>query len=109
MAILPFGLTPRELQVVTLLCDGLTNAEIGRELCIESDTVTRHLSTVFDKTGLSNRVGVAMLAVRSGLVKLPTPERADLLEKIEESFQRIERHIARSRMLVGQLVIKEKS
>lgn len=62
------GLSDREEQVVVLLADGRTNAEIGAELFITPGTVKTHISNAQRKTGARNRVGLAAWAWRTGLV-----------------------------------------
>jgi len=61
------GLTRRELEVLRLVGAGKNNPEIARELCISPNTVTRHLSNIFYKTGTTNRVEAAVYATRQGL------------------------------------------
>lgn len=71
-------LTPRELDVVRHVAMGLKNADIARRLFISEDTVKAHLTNVFGKLGLHDRVGLALHALRTGLVGLherPTPPR----------------------------------
>ncbi|HXD20792.1 MAG TPA: response regulator transcription factor [Vicinamibacterales bacterium] len=63
-----FGLTERQLEIVTAVVAGLTNREIAAKLKIAEDTVKHHLSQVFDKTGVSSRLELAMLATHHGLV-----------------------------------------
>ena len=58
----PFGLTLRELEVVRLVGEGCSNREIGNRLRISEDTVKHHLSRIFDKTGTSSRVELALFA-----------------------------------------------
>ena len=58
----PFGLTLRELEVVRLVGEGCSNREIGTRLRISEDTVKHHLSRIFDKTGTSSRVELALFA-----------------------------------------------
>lgn len=57
-----FGLTPREVQVVRAVVAGDTNAEVARRLGISQDTVKHHLSNIFDKLGVSNRLELALFA-----------------------------------------------
>jgi DNA-binding NarL/FixJ family response regulator len=63
-----FGLTPRELEVVAAIVTGLQNKEIARKLGVSEDTVKHHISNVFDKLGVSNRLELALFAVNHGLV-----------------------------------------
>ena len=53
------SLTPTELQVVGLVADGLTNAEIGRRLFMSLGTIKAHLTHVYDKLGVRSRVELA--------------------------------------------------
>lgn len=52
------SLTVRENEVAALVCEGFTNRQISRQLHISEKTVERHLSRVFAKLGVANRVGV---------------------------------------------------
>jgi DNA-binding NarL/FixJ family response regulator len=58
-----FGLTPRELQVVSTVVAGYSNREIAKKFSLSEDTVKHHLSKIFDKTGASNRLELALFAV----------------------------------------------
>jgi len=61
-------LTPRELQVLTLVGAGRSNAEIGQALHLGVTTVKSHVAAVIEKLGLRNRIQAAVLAHRRGLV-----------------------------------------
>jgi DNA-binding CsgD family transcriptional regulator len=61
------GLTARELEVLTLVADGLSDAEIAARLYLSPHTVHRHLANIRSKLGLSSRAAVAAYAVRRGL------------------------------------------
>lgn len=63
-------LTPRELDVVRHVAMGLKNADIARRLFISEETVKAHLSHVFGKLGVRDRVELALHALRAGLVGL---------------------------------------
>jgi DNA-binding NarL/FixJ family response regulator len=56
------ALTHRERQVLALVCEGRTNAEIGRSLFLAESTVKCHLSTAFSKLGVASRREAAALA-----------------------------------------------
>jgi two-component system, NarL family, nitrate/nitrite response regulator NarL len=63
-----FGLTRRQLEVISNVIDGLTNKEIASTLSLSEETVKHHLTQIFDKLGVSNRVELALFAMHSGLV-----------------------------------------
>jgi len=63
-----FGLTPRELEVISTVVAGFSNKEIAEHWKIGEDTVKHHLSNIFDKTGVSSRLELALFAVNHGLV-----------------------------------------
>lgn len=62
-----FKLTKRELQVVRLVAQGLSNREIADALAITEDTTKRHLTNIFDKVGMSTRLELALFAIDHGL------------------------------------------
>jgi NarL family two-component system response regulator LiaR len=63
-------LTPRELDVLRLICQGLANKEIAAELAISEKTVKVHVSHILSKLGVFDRTGAVVAAVKCGLVKL---------------------------------------
>ena len=65
------GLTEREREVVRLIGEGLSNKDIADRLCISSITVRHHLTSIFDKLGVSNRQKLLIRAHRQGLVGSP--------------------------------------
>ncbi len=58
-----FHLTARELDIVTAIVDGYTNREIAQKFSISEQTVKHHLTSIFEKVGVSNRLELALLAV----------------------------------------------
>jgi len=58
------SLSPREREVYDLLCEGLSNAEIGRQLFITPGTVKVHVHHVFDKLGIRSRTALALNSAR---------------------------------------------
>lgn len=64
----PLGLTERELAVLTLVAQGLTNAQIGARLFISPKTVSIHVSSILRKLRVSSRVHAAIWAAQAGLV-----------------------------------------
>ncbi len=67
-----FGLTPREMEVVGCIVEGCSNRDIAKQFTLSEETVKRHLSNIFDKTGVSTRLELAMFAIAHHLV---TPEK----------------------------------
>jgi DNA-binding NarL/FixJ family response regulator len=63
----PQALTPREREVVELLAEGLTNAELAGRLFISPKTAAVHVSNILAKLGMASRSEVAAFAVREGL------------------------------------------
>ena len=63
-----FGLTSRERDVVSAITAGFTNREIAEKFSISEQTVKHHLRNIFDKTGVSNRLELALFAIKHGLV-----------------------------------------
>ena len=59
---LRFGLTDRELEVVSAVMAGCSNKEMAKALHISDDTVKHHLYKIFDKTGVSSRLELALFA-----------------------------------------------
>lgn len=67
-----YGLTPRELEVVNSIVEGCSNKDIAKEFTISEETVKRHLSNIFDKTGVSTRLELALFAIAHKLVVFET-------------------------------------
>lgn len=74
---LPYGITPRELDVLTLIAGGLNNTEIAARLAMGSRTVATHVEHLLMKLSQRTRAGAAAMAVDLGLLRLPTPGRGD--------------------------------
>src|SRR5262249_23030480 len=78
-----FDLTRRELEVIGAVVQGQFNKEIAQDFSISEDTVKHHLTRIFDKLGVSNRVELAMFASHHNLIKAGSRFRA------RESFKRL--------------------
>jgi NarL family two-component system response regulator LiaR len=66
----PDPLTAREVEVLSLLAEGLDNKEISEQLVVTEVTVRSHISRILDKLHLANRVQATLYALREGLVDL---------------------------------------
>ncbi|MBZ5650439.1 MAG: response regulator transcription factor [Acidobacteriia bacterium] len=63
-----FGLTARETEVISFITQGCMNRDIAASLSITEETVKRHLTNIFNKVGMSNRLELALFAIEHGLV-----------------------------------------
>ena len=63
----PFGLTPRERQVLALVAGGATNREIGAQLYMAEKTASVHVSRILSKLGVKSRTQAAAVAHRQHL------------------------------------------
>jgi DNA-binding CsgD family transcriptional regulator len=70
---LPYGLSPRELEVLTRAATGQTNRAIAQALFLSPRTVHSHIEHMLRKTGAASRAEATALAVRDGLLR-PTPD-----------------------------------
>jgi len=62
-----FGLTAREMEVVNLITEGCTNKDIAKQFGISEETVKRHLTNIFNKLGVGNRLELALFALNHNL------------------------------------------
>jgi ATP/maltotriose-dependent transcriptional regulator MalT len=61
-------LSKRELEVLYLIADGLSNAEIAQRLCLSTGTVKVHLRHIFGKLGATSRTQAAAQAQKQGIL-----------------------------------------
>jgi DNA-binding NarL/FixJ family response regulator len=66
------SLTERELEILTLVSDGIRNKEISLRLFISSSTVKREVRHIFDKLGVSDRAHAVAIGIRRRLLKSPS-------------------------------------
>jgi two-component system, NarL family, nitrate/nitrite response regulator NarL len=64
-----FGLTARETEIISFITQGCMNRDIANSLSITEETVKRHLTNIFNKVGMSNRLELALFAIEHGLVR----------------------------------------
>lgn len=65
-----FDLSPREREIVAALAEGMSNREMAQRFGLSEVTVKHHLNSIFDKCGVSNRLELALFALRHGLARL---------------------------------------
>ncbi len=65
----PCPLTPREREILILVAEGNTNAEIARQLFISEKTVQTHRSNILDKLNIHDRTELVRYAIRQGLIE----------------------------------------
>ena len=63
-----YDLTPRELEIADLVCQGLENGSIAKHLKIQPGTVKAHVTSIFNKLGASSRAEAVAIALRGGLL-----------------------------------------
>jgi two-component system nitrate/nitrite response regulator NarL len=64
-----YGLTKRELEILSTIVSGLSNKEIAQRFSLSEDTVKHHLTNIFDKVGVSSRLELALFAINHRLVE----------------------------------------
>lgn len=64
------SLSEREIEVLQLMADGLTNAEIGTQIHLSEGTVRNYISTIFGKLQAKDRTQAVVMAIRYGLIAL---------------------------------------
>jgi DNA-binding CsgD family transcriptional regulator/tetratricopeptide (TPR) repeat protein len=69
-AALPDGLSPREVQILGLVAQGLSNRQVGSSLSISEHTAANHMRSILRKTGCANRTEAASYAHRHGLASV---------------------------------------
>lgn len=63
------GLTRRELDIISAIAAGHTNTEISRKFSISQNTVKHHVTNIFDKVGVYNRLELALFAIHHNLIR----------------------------------------
>ena len=64
-----YGLTRREIEILSTIVSGLSNKEIAQKFTLSEDTVKHHLTNIFDKLGVSSRLELALFAINNRLIE----------------------------------------
>ncbi len=64
-----FGLTRRELDIISAIAAGRSNTEISARFSISQNTVKHHVTNIFDKVGVYNRLELALFAIHHNLIR----------------------------------------
>lgn len=64
------SLTPREIEIIQLICQGLSNAEIGEKLFLSKRTVEKHRANIMEKTNTNNTASLVIFAIKNNIVKI---------------------------------------
>ena len=65
------GLTPREVEILQLICDGKSNKEIAAQLDLSANTIAVHRANIMDALGIHKTAELVVYAIRNGLVNVP--------------------------------------
>ena len=82
----PIALSAREMEIIDLVADGLTNQEIAERLTISKRTVDNHVSNMFTKTGSKNRVALLNWAMDHGNICRDGFKCCSLLDEPSSAF-----------------------
>ena len=63
------NLTPREVEVLGHMCEGLSQKEIGETLFISANTVGQHIRTIYSKLQVNSRAGAVAKALRKNIIR----------------------------------------
>jgi HD-GYP domain-containing protein (c-di-GMP phosphodiesterase class II) len=64
-------LTPREVEILTLVAQGQSNRQIAQQFTLSEKTVRNHVERIYNKLGVSNRIGASLYALENGIVPAP--------------------------------------
>ncbi len=87
-----YKLTPREVEIVSKIANGHTNKEVGKAFSIRERTVKHHLTNIFTKLGVSNRLELALFARNQLLMEGPLRREAVPNDELRgsESLQKVD-------------------
>ena len=63
-----FNISEREMEIIKLIAEGLSNKEVAEKLFLSAHTVTTHRKNIMNKLGINNTAGLVLFAVRENLV-----------------------------------------
>ena len=66
------NISPREIEVIRLVAEGLSNKEIAEKLCLSVHTITTHRKNIMGKLGVNNTAGLVMFAIKNEIIS-PNP------------------------------------
>lgn len=102
-----YGLTPREFEIIDRLCTGESNQDIATVLGISVETVKRHISNIFDKTGQSTRTEVVLFAISRGLSVISAdPSVLAAMAVLNKKIEQIEGESSDLRQMVRDALIQ---
>lgn len=84
----PYQLTDRQIELLRLVAEGMTNEEIGKKLFLVETTVKDHLRLAYKKLGTTSRVLAVVLGIKEGWIPLGDPA-----SRVEEAAARLYGHI----------------
>ena len=64
------NLSDREIEILQLICEGLSNQDIADKLFISKRTVDKHRSNILEKTGSNNTASLVMYSIKKGIIKM---------------------------------------
>jgi DNA-binding CsgD family transcriptional regulator len=82
----PFGLTDRQVEILELLAEGLSSAQVCKRLFIADDTLKSHLYKAAKRMGCGDRAHMIAKAYQSGVLRIPD---AELMRQANELVERI--------------------
>lgn len=95
MSARPFGLTDRQVEILELISEGLSSAQICRKLFISTDTLKSHLYKAAKRMDCGDRAHMVAKAYQTGVLRIPD---AELMRQADELVQRIrEQRLAKVR------------
>lgn len=83
------ALTPREMEILRLVGDGLTNQDIADTLGIDERTTRTHVSNILVKTGTRNRTHLVRMAIEAGMILVNPPTDTKTLLTLANHYMRL--------------------